>query len=98
VKQFVISNLSNSPLHSVVKVHGVKPKRIKGDSSDSDDDSTSIKSENDAPIKFTGKYNTTQFVHTRTFIPKSTMKEKVLVKQEKTEADDEKGNIFSLED
>jgi hypothetical protein len=97
VKQFVISALSDSPLRIVIKVHGFKPKWVKGDSSNSDDSSL-VTSVNDTPVKCTGKYNATQFVHTRTVIPRYAVKKGVSIKQENTEADDEKGEIFSMED
>jgi hypothetical protein len=76
VKIFFIATLSYSPLCIVVKVHGFKPKRVKGDSSDNDD-SSSVTSVNDAPVKFTSKYNATQFVHTQTVIPRYAVKKKV---------------------
>jgi hypothetical protein len=50
------------------------------------------------PVKFTCKYNVTQFVHTHTVIPKSAVKKEISVKQEKIYADDEKGELFSMED
>jgi hypothetical protein len=96
-KQFGITTLSDSPLRVVVKVHGFKPKQVKGESSDIDD-STSIKSEYDALVKFTDKYKTKQCVRTHKTIHKYSVKKKVSLKQEKMEADDEKGDFFSIED
>jgi hypothetical protein len=69
VRQFTIANLSNDALQTVVNVHGFKVKRSDGESSGSDE-SASNDSRKDDAIKFTGRYNASQFVQTRTSISK----------------------------
>jgi hypothetical protein len=100
VKQFVIAALSDSTLCIVVKIHGFKPKRIKCDVSDSNN-SNSDRSESEESVKFTGKYNAAQFIRTCAVIPILAVKNKIFVKQEKYEADEAdegKGEVFSMED
>jgi hypothetical protein len=90
VRQFIIATLSNDALQIVVKVHGFKVKMSDGESSGSDE-SASHDSQKDDAIKFTGRYNASQFVQTRTSISKAAVKQKPTIKKEKQEADDEKG-------
>jgi hypothetical protein len=97
VKQFIIATLSDDPLHIVVNTHGFKTKQITGDLYVSDG-SNSDKSKSEEPVKFTGKYNATQFFCTRTVIPRSAVKKRISVKQEKDEADEGKCEAFSMED
>jgi hypothetical protein len=98
VRQFTIATLSDGLLQIVIKVHGFKAKRNPNSSSDSEEESTSNDSDQDEAIKFTGRYNATQFVRTRTTISKAAVKPKPSVKKEKEEADEEKGEAFSMED
>jgi hypothetical protein len=49
-------------------------------------------------VKFTGRYNATQFVRTRTTISKAFVKKKPMVKKEKEGAEVEKGEAYSMED
>jgi hypothetical protein len=97
VRQLTIATLSSDALQIVVKIHGFKAKRNEGESSGSDDNSSNDSQKEDA-IKFTGRYNATQFVRTRTSISKSDIKRKSTIKKEKQEADDEKGEAYSMED
>jgi hypothetical protein len=97
VKQLIIATLYDVPRRIVMKIHGLKPTLIKGGVSDSDG-SNSDKSESDEPVKFTGKYNAAQFIPTHTVILWSAVKNKVSVKREKDEADEGKGEAFSMED
>jgi hypothetical protein len=73
VRQLTIETLSNYALQIVVKIHGSKAKRNDCESSGSDDNSSNDSQKEDA-IKFTGRYNATQFVRTRTSISKSDVK------------------------
>jgi hypothetical protein len=97
VRQFTIATLSNDALKILVKVHGFKVKRSDGESSGSDE-SASNDSQKDDAIKFTGRYNASQFVQTRTSISKAAVKRKPTIKKEQQEADDEKGEAYSMED
>jgi hypothetical protein len=96
-RQFTIAILSNASLQVVVKVNQIKAKRGTSKSSDTDD-SVSNYSQNDEAVKFTGRCNATQFLRTRTTISKSTVKNKPSIKRVKEEADDEKGEAYSMED
>jgi hypothetical protein len=97
VRQFTIATLSNDTLQIVVKENGFKVKMSDGESSGSDE-SASNDSRKDDAIKFTGRYNASQFVRTRTSISKSAIKRKPTIKNEKQEADDEKGDAYLMED
>jgi hypothetical protein len=68
-----------------------------GESSVSDENA-SIDNRKDDAIKFTGRYNASQFVRTRTSISKSSVKRKPTIKKDKQEADDDKGEAYSMED
>jgi hypothetical protein len=97
-RQFTIATLSNGLLQIVIKVHGFKAKRNPNISSDSEEESTRNDSDQDEAVKFTGRYNATQFVRTCTTISKAAVKPKPSVKKEKEEADEKKGESFSMED
>jgi hypothetical protein len=97
VRQLTIATLSNDTLQIVIKIHGFKAKRNDDESSVSDDNASNDSLKEDA-IKFTGRYNASQFVQTRTSISKSDVKRKPTIKKEKQEADDEKGEANSMED
>jgi hypothetical protein len=84
VKQFTISILSSAILHIVVKVHRFKVKRSTSESFDTDD-SASYDSNKGEALKFTGRYNATQFVRIRTTIAKAAVKKKPTAKKEKEE-------------
>jgi hypothetical protein len=97
IRQLAIATLSNDALQIVVHIYGFKAKRNDGESSGSDDNSSNDSQKGDA-IKFTGRYNATQFVRRRTSISKSDVKRKRTIKKEEEEADDEKGESYSMED
>jgi hypothetical protein len=82
VKQFTIATMPNALLQIIVKVHGLKAKRSGSVSSDTKD-SESGNSDRDEAVKFTGRYNSTQLVRTRTTISKAAVKKKPMIKKEK---------------
>jgi hypothetical protein len=81
----------------VIKVHGFKAKRNPSSLSDSEEESACNDSDQDEVVKFTGRYNATQFVRTHTTISKAAVKFKPAIKKEKEKADEEKGEAFSME-
>jgi hypothetical protein len=98
VRQFTIATLSNDPLQIVINVHGFKAKRNPSSLSDSEEESACYDIDQDEAVKFTGRYKATQFFRTRTTILKAAVKRKPSIKKEKEEADEEKGEAFSMED
>jgi hypothetical protein len=97
VRQFTIATLSNDALQIIVKVYGFKVKRSNDESSGSDE-SASTDSQKDDVIKFTRRYNASQFVRTCTTISKAAVKRTPTINKDKQEADDENGDAYSMED